>query len=168
MLQCVAVPNPSSNTGSLVCGCMCCSSVLQCVAVCCGVMQCGTVPNPSSNTGSLVCGCMCCSSVLQCVAVCCSVLQCVAVPNPSSNTGSLTHPLFWLYIPKFCASAQNQKTTTNQHQKKINPTVSFMRVAPLQNPKDNSTVSHTKIRKRKGETRMFQMQFLGGIFDTSK
>ena len=38
-------------------------SVLQCVAVCCGVLQCVAV----------------CCSVLQCVAVCCSVLQCVAV-----------------------------------------------------------------------------------------
>jgi len=43
-----------------------CSSVLQCVAVCCSVL---VVIHPS---------CVC-SSVLQCVAVCCSVLQCVAV-----------------------------------------------------------------------------------------
>ena len=37
-------------------------SVLQCVAVCCGVLQCVAV----------------CCNVLQCVVVCCSVLQCVA------------------------------------------------------------------------------------------
>ena len=37
--------------------------MLQCVAVCCGVLQCVAV----------------CFSVLRCVAVCCSVLQCVAL-----------------------------------------------------------------------------------------
>ena len=43
--------------------CVCCCSVLQCVAVCCSVLQCVAV----------------CYSVLQYVAVCCSVLQFVTM-----------------------------------------------------------------------------------------
>ena len=41
--------------------------MLQCVAVCCGVLSLVALMNCSGS-----------SSVLQCVAVCCSVLQCVA------------------------------------------------------------------------------------------
>jgi len=45
----------------------------RCVAVCCSVLQCVAV-----YCSVLRCVTVCCS-VLQCVAVCCSVLQCVAV-----------------------------------------------------------------------------------------
>ena len=69
---------------------MCCSSVLQCVVVCCSVLQCrndGTHVHMSKVsmfwvyvcTSVLQCVVLVCCSVLQCVAVCCSVLQCVAV-----------------------------------------------------------------------------------------
>jgi len=63
---------------------MCCS-VLQYVAVHCGVLQC-VAAGPQvqgillrhSALGVLQCVAVC-SSVLQCAAVCCSALQCVAV-----------------------------------------------------------------------------------------
>jgi len=66
VLQCVAVCSSVANLSKVreICrGCAAALSMLQCVAVCCGVLWCVVV----------------CCSVLQCVAVCCSVLQCVAV-----------------------------------------------------------------------------------------
>jgi len=68
VLQCVAV-----CCGLLQCVAAVCCSVLQCVAVCCSVMQCVAV-----CCSALQCDAVCCSvccSVLQC-RVCCSVLQC--------------------------------------------------------------------------------------------
>jgi len=60
--------------------------VLQCVAMCCGVLQCGaelqcSVGNASQFllpviTDKCMVVCVCCSVV---VCVCCSVLQCLAV-----------------------------------------------------------------------------------------
>jgi len=52
---------------------VCCSVLLQCVAVCCSQMH---IPILQIVWLKL---CGVCCSVLQCVAVCCSVLQCVAV-----------------------------------------------------------------------------------------
>ena len=62
-------------------------SVLQCVAVCCGVLRCvavwcssgvSNVTAALSYTQCVPCAAACCS-VLQCIAVCYSVLQCVAI-----------------------------------------------------------------------------------------
>jgi len=66
MLQCVAV----------------CCGVLQCVALCCGVLQ-GVVAC-CRVLQCVACVAVCCS-VLQCVAVCCSVLQCY---TPSTGPNS--------------------------------------------------------------------------------
>ena len=56
----------------------CVLRVLQCAAVCCGVLQCVGAPLLSCVLRVLQCAAVCCG-VLQCVAVCCSVLQCAAV-----------------------------------------------------------------------------------------
>jgi len=80
--------------GSLANTCMCCS-VLQCVAVCCGVFQyvavCCLESWPRYH-GSLANTCMCCT-VLQCVAVCCNVLQCVAMCFSMMQCVALSHGL---------------------------------------------------------------------------
>ena len=54
---------------------MCCS-MLQRVAVCCGVLQCVTL---DATTETSLWRCSVCCSMLQCVAACCGVLWCVAV-----------------------------------------------------------------------------------------
>ena len=56
---------------------MCCS-VLQCVAVRCGVRLCYSAFGGNCKPASCRCAAVCCC-VLLCVAVCCSVLQCAAV-----------------------------------------------------------------------------------------
>jgi len=89
VLQCARVYNtlqhtlpllPDSftvNEASRMCHVCVCSSLLQCIAVCCSVLYCVCIV--------LQCVAVCCSVLpcvcilLQCVAVCCSVLQCVAV-----------------------------------------------------------------------------------------
>jgi len=96
--------------------------VLQCGAVCCGVLQCVAVCNQDAELrcrdyglplhvlrcSVLQCGTVCCSvvqcmavwcSVLRCVAVCCSVLQCVAVFNQHAKLIAGTPPpVFPFYL----------------------------------------------------------------------
>jgi len=59
------------------------TKLLQCVAVCCGVMQCVVVQMNVNLHNSVCCSVLqcvaVCCSVWQCAAVCCSVLQCIAV-----------------------------------------------------------------------------------------
>jgi len=59
---------------------MCCSEVLQCIAVCCSVLQvcCSVLQYVVVSCSVIAVCCSVCCSVLQCVAVCCSVLQRVA------------------------------------------------------------------------------------------
>ena len=86
--------------------------VLQCVAVCCGVLQCVCVRSIHvwervvnifqyiwyegiGDLGELRCIVVVVCSVLQCVAVCCSVLQCVAV---CCSVQQCVAPRMWLVL----------------------------------------------------------------------
>ena len=88
MLQCVAVVDATGArvVGVLKCYIACCS-VLQRVAVWCGVLRVEfaevqqdthAIYRRQTYISVMQCAAVCCS-VLQCVAVCCSVLHCVAV-----------------------------------------------------------------------------------------
>jgi len=59
--------------GAMCCSVLRCSSVLQCVAVCCGVLQCVVAGLKLAGNGS------CLIFAHKQGAVCCSMLQCVAL-----------------------------------------------------------------------------------------
>ena len=74
---CTIQTNPCIHTHT----CMCCSSMLQCLALCCSVFQCVAVslrkPSPTHPYRKVLqCIALGCT-VLPCVALCCSVLQCL-------------------------------------------------------------------------------------------